>query len=80
MTKLTKRRPPWEVMAEVWDRGKRPIVVQVDALGVTVRQKGRRARYSVPWVSIYQLGARMEAAALAKAKREARAAKKRSEA
>lgn len=63
MYTLTKERGPWQVSAEVWDGsgGRRPLVVAMDPVGVTIRQKGRRQGYKVPWVLVWQYGAKLEA-------------------
>lgn len=39
----------------------RALVVDLDPIGVTIRESGRRRGYWVPWLAVYQLGGKLEA-------------------
>lgn len=77
MREITKACPWWQVLATVRDAGQvRPLLIQVDPCGLELRQKGRRRGYSLPWGAIYELAAVAQARENARAKREAKKAKK----
>lgn len=61
MNKITKQRGPWLLRSEVRDGGRpRPIVIEVDPDELTLRQKGRRRRYRLPWEAVYVMAVRAE--------------------
>jgi hypothetical protein len=73
MTKLNGHGLKRETAIEIrTGRARRPLIVELFAGYLTVRPKGMRRRYSVPWDAVYSVGAKMEAAARAKMKPAAR--------
>jgi len=55
----------------------RPLILELHPTWVTIRQKGRRYRYTVTYDQIWQIGARNAAEERRREKREAKLAKKR---
>jgi hypothetical protein len=64
MTAITKKRGFWQTRSLYLDGGGgyRSIVVAVNPEHLSIRLKGRRASYDIPWGKLYLLGAKMEAA------------------
>lgn len=75
MTELTGSKRVTRAVAATY-RGKQ-LVVTLHAHTLTIREKGRRKGYEVPYHSVFTMGALKQAEAIRREKLEARKAKKR---
>jgi hypothetical protein len=64
MIRLARRVNAVELLTDVTVRYRgreRPVIIAAHSCGATVRLQGTRTPYLVPWVSVFELGARLEA-------------------
>lgn len=60
MSKLSQRKSRLLLETAASENG-RPLIVEIKAHGVLIREKGRRRPYQVPWLAIYWQGAKAAA-------------------
>ena len=71
MRKLTQRKRRLIVETPCVIRG-RPLVVDVEASGLQLREKGRRSKIDISWAQIYNRAAEIAADRLREARRQRR--------
>lgn len=60
MTAIAKRKTIIRAETSAIDR-KRPLIVELTPYTCIIREKGKRVRYEVSWVSVYHLAAQVYA-------------------
>lgn len=76
MTKVAERRTTMRAETNACYRG-RPLCITVEPHECLIREKGRRTAFAVPWLAIFQQGAKLAALEARRLKLEARKAKGR---
>ena len=76
MTQLTRRKTQLIVETPYVIRG-RPMIVHVEAFGLSLREKGRRWMLKITWAQVYNRAAEIAAELARQEKREGRRANRR---
>lgn len=58
--RLADRKTTMRAETSAHYRG-RPLIVTFEAHEAVIREKGRRQRFTVPWLAVYELGMRLAA-------------------
>jgi hypothetical protein len=71
MTRIAERTTKMRAETSARYRGK-PLMVSVEPYELVIREKGRRQCYAVPYIAVFELGARLAAEERRREKREKR--------